>query len=207
MVLQLQSEARAAYRDLMLDMYGVRKAVFVDQLGWDVPVIDGHYEVDQFDTDEAVYLINFDPETGKHLASVRLLPTTRAHILGDLFPQLCVEEPLRDEETWEITRLCTTPGLDRVVAAKARHKLAVALVEHALLHGITRYVIVIEIHHLSALIAPGWRYRPLGPPTQVGAQMLGAFELGITPTTLELMRARWGGEYPVLSYPEHQLVR
>lgn len=54
-------------------MFAARKQVFVDLLKWDVPVLDERYEVDQFDTPEARYLILLDNE-GRHHASARLLP-------------------------------------------------------------------------------------------------------------------------------------
>lgn len=34
-------------------MFEERKRVFVDLLGWDVPVLARRYEIDQFDDDEA----------------------------------------------------------------------------------------------------------------------------------------------------------
>nr|WP_298188955.1 acyl-homoserine-lactone synthase [Novosphingobium sp.] len=40
-------------------MFAARKAVFVDLLGWNVPVVDGKYEVDQFDTPSARYAARF----------------------------------------------------------------------------------------------------------------------------------------------------
>lgn len=66
-------------------MYEARKRVFVDLLKWDVPVLADRYELDQFDDEHAQYLILADTDGG-HLASARLLPTTRAHLLDSLFP-------------------------------------------------------------------------------------------------------------------------
>ena len=36
-------------------MFEDRKSVFVDLLKWDVPVIDGRFEVDEFDDEQATY--------------------------------------------------------------------------------------------------------------------------------------------------------
>lgn len=68
-------------------MFAARKRVFVDLLHWDVPVLEGCYEVDQFDDRHAEYLIVGGGDE-RHLASTRLLETTRPHILDSLFPQL-----------------------------------------------------------------------------------------------------------------------
>src|SRR5690554_3010471 len=65
-------------------MFEARKKVFVDLLKWDLPVLDGRFEVDQFDTPEAVYLVLTD-ESANHRASARLLRTDRSHILALLW--------------------------------------------------------------------------------------------------------------------------
>src|SRR3546814_8386098 len=60
-------------------MFAARKSVFVDLLKWDVPVLEGRYEIDQFDDEYARYLILADRGDG-HLGSARLLPTMRPQI-------------------------------------------------------------------------------------------------------------------------------
>ena len=56
---------------LLRAMFAARKAVFIDLLGWDLPVLAGQYEMDQFDDEHARYLILSDNDD--HLASARLL--------------------------------------------------------------------------------------------------------------------------------------
>jgi len=85
-MIQIFEGTRAARGVRVIDgMFRDRKRVFVDLLKWDVPVVDGEYEIDQFDTDRAVYLIAVD-DAGDHLGSIRLLPTDGDHILGSIFP-------------------------------------------------------------------------------------------------------------------------
>src|SRR3546814_20085103 len=60
-------------------MFAPRKSVFVDLLKWHVPVLEGRYEIDQFDDEYARYLILADSGDG-HLGSARLLPTMRPQI-------------------------------------------------------------------------------------------------------------------------------
>ncbi len=86
-------------------MFEDRKRVFVDLLKWDVPVLDGRFEIDQFDDSHATYLIIAD-EDGDHLGSARLLPTTRPHILRSLFADLCAAPPPTGPQVYEITRFC-----------------------------------------------------------------------------------------------------
>lgn len=88
---------------LLRAMFEARKRVFVDLLKWDVPVLDGRYEVDQFDDEHAVYLIVADQQ-GEHAGSARLLKSIRPHILDTLFPGLCAAPPPRASDVLEITR-------------------------------------------------------------------------------------------------------
>lgn len=85
------------------EMFEARKRVFVDLLKWDVPVLQGRYELDQFDGEDATYLI-VPRDDGGHAGSARLLRTTSPHILDSLFPELCAGPPPRGPEILEITR-------------------------------------------------------------------------------------------------------
>ncbi len=75
----LRFGARPVPDKVMRSMFAARKAVFVDLLKWDVPVLDGQFEVDQFDNEHAQYVVLADAD-GRHLGSARLLPTERPHI-------------------------------------------------------------------------------------------------------------------------------
>src|SRR3954447_12630100 len=97
----LQSGAGPAPDGVLRGMFAARKSVFVDLLRWDVPVIDGRYEVDQFDDGHATYVILAD-RSGRHLASARLLPTARPHILDSYYATLCEEGPPKGEDIVEI---------------------------------------------------------------------------------------------------------
>jgi len=72
MVNLITAHNRAKFRAPLEAMHRDRKKIFVDALKWDVPVVDGQYEIDQFDTDEAIYLVALAPESQRHLGSVRL---------------------------------------------------------------------------------------------------------------------------------------
>ena len=169
-------------------MFAARKSVFVDLLKWDVPVIAGAYEVDQFDDEHARYLVLTD-QADRHLGSARLLPTTRPHILDSLYPDLCDDNPPRGGTVFEITRFC----LDRRLAARdrraVRDTLVSALVDHALGHGITSYSAIAEFAWLQQILAFGWRCRPLGLPSIHAGQMLGALTIEIDTSTPALLAA------------------
>jgi len=169
-------------------MFAARKRVFVDLLGWDVPVLAERYEVDQFDDEHAEYLV-IETADGRHAASVRLLDTARPHILGSLFPNLCDGPVPEGHKVREITRFCLDPQFRAPERREARNGLVSALVEHALASGIETYTGVAEIGWLQQILAFGWRCRPLGLPRSIGGRTLGALSIAITAETPALLEA------------------
>lgn len=164
--------------DALRAMFAARKAVFVDLLKWDVPVIEGIYEIDQFDDAHATYVLLADDRRA-HLASARLLPTVRPHILGSLFASLCQIPLPHGDDVHEITRFC----LDRSLAARdrriARDTLVTALVEHALAARIRSYVAVAALPWFRQIRRFGWRCRALGPPQTIAGSTLVALRIEI----------------------------
>ena len=151
----LLSRAPLAPEDTALRaMFVARKEVFVDLLKWELPVLAGAYELDQFDDPDVEYLILLDGD-GQHRASARLLRTDRPHLLGDLYPYLCDGPVPAGPTTREITRFC----LDRHQSAgerrSARNQLVTALAEHALRTGITDYTGVAELPWLAQILRFG----------------------------------------------------
>ncbi|MEW9856677.1 acyl-homoserine-lactone synthase [Novosphingobium sp. M1R2S20] len=163
-------------------MFEARKAVFVDLLKWDVPVLAGRYEVDQFDDIHATYLVVTDAHA-RHLASARLLPTTRAHILDSFYSELCDEPPPRQADVLEVTRFC----LDRRLRAAERRTARDALVHHlvafALAHDIVALSAIAELTWFQQILAFGWRCRPLGLPRNLDGQFLAAMRIEIEQDT------------------------
>lgn len=169
-------------------MFEARKRVFVDLLKWNVPVLGSKYEVDQFDTPDATYLI-LACESGGHRASARLLPTDLPHILGQLFPYLCDGPVPSGTATREITRFCIDPRLARKQRRLARNQLVTALVEHALAARITDYTAVANVGWFRQIAAFGWNCEALGPHRDVGGEMLVALHIRIDAETPEMLAA------------------
>jgi acyl-homoserine lactone synthase len=165
-------------------MFAARKSVFVDLLKWQVPVLDGRFEVDQFDDEHARYLILAEPD-GTHLASTRLLPTTRPHILDSFYARLCEGRPPQGENIYEITRFCLDRNLRAAERRVMRNRLVTALATHACETGIGRYVAIAELSWFEQIIHFGWRCRPLGLPQSIDGATLVALEIEIGPDTLD----------------------
>jgi N-acyl-L-homoserine lactone synthetase len=173
-------------RPALRAMFRARKEVFVDLLKWDVPVLADEFEIDQFDDEHARYVIVAD-EQGAHLASARLLETTRPHILGSLFPQLCAGDVPRGSHVLEITRFCLDRNQNASTRRSARNRLITALVAMALARGTRSYSGVAEMAWLQQILAFGWDCRPLGIPQEVGGRLLGALHISITAQTPQLL--------------------
>jgi acyl-homoserine lactone synthase len=186
MIVLKENEAQLLRDDALREMFAARKRVFVDLLKWDVPVIEGRYELDQFDDPHAVYLIVADRD-GHHLGSARLLKTERPHILDTLFPELCAGEVPNGGRVLEITRFCLSREQSAGRRLLTRNRLVTAIVAHALARGITTYTGVAELGWLQQILAFGWRCRPLGLPRQIGASMLGALRIDIDERTPALL--------------------
>lgn len=164
-------------------MFEARKHVFVDLLKWDLPVLAGRFEVDHFDDGEAIYLIVSDP-AGRHLASARLLATTRPALLDSLYPDLVDGPAPRGEDIMEITRFCLSPGIGARLRREARNSLLVGLAEYALAHGINSYTGVAENGWFEQICTFGWRCRALGPSHVHDGRLLTGLRIDIDDATI-----------------------
>lgn len=169
-------------------MFAARKRVFVDLLKWDVPVLAGEYEVDQFDDPHATYLVLTDAD-GAHLGSARLLDTERPHILDTLFPELSDEAVPSGPRIREITRFCLDPTQDARQRRLTRDTLVMALADFAIMAGIDSYTGVADQGWLKQVLGFGWDCRQLGPTRRIGGSLLGALHISVTPETPALLAA------------------
>ena len=184
----LRSDTSPSSDAVLRAMFAARKRVFVDLLKWDVPVIDGRFEIDQFDDEHATYLILTD-SAGAHLASARLLQTTRPHILDSLFAALCDDVPPRGPACSEITRFCLDRQLDARERRTCRDTLVCALVDHALECDIASYTAIAEMGWVQQILSFGWRCRPLGLPRLIDGMTLAALKIEIDAATPHLLAA------------------
>ncbi|RHW18198.1 autoinducer synthase [Sphingomonas gilva] len=169
-------------------MFADRKRLFVDEMGWDVPVVADRYEIDQYDGPDATYIIARDAD-GDHIGSLRLLPTLGPHILGDLFPMLTGGAVPRGAAIREATRLCLPTRFDAAERTLLRNRLISAMVDHALDAGITTLTGVVSRAFRDKLMRMGWRGTPLGPPAPIGEMELAAFRIEIDAATPALLAA------------------
>lgn len=187
MLLDKKPKEHSISDEAMRTMFAARKSVFVDLLKWDVPVLAGQYEVDQFDNPHANYIILAEPD-GNHLGSARLLPTTRPHILDSFYADLCDEAPPRAPDIVEITRFCLDRRLCAAQRRQVRDSLVTALVTYALQNGISAYTAIASVPWFSQIMTFGWDCRALGMPRDIDGKPTVALRIEITLETPELLK-------------------
>ena len=195
----VDNSARLQFSKHLVEMHHDRKRVFVDRLGWQLRAPGSWLEVDEFDNEYTVYLIACSSDD-RHVASVRLLPTTRPHMLNTIFEDLCEGGPVIAPDVWESSRFTIAPvGLRGTEIMRLSQCLALAHAEFALLNGITSYTMIGETHRVATVISMGWRVKPLCLPTEVGGDRVTAMQVFVDEETLQSMRRRFGVDEPILA--------
>jgi len=201
MIDMISPDQRWRFAAPLMQMHRDRKLVFVDALGWRLSTPGSWIEVDEYDNDQAVYLMARDEESGAHVGSVRLLPTTGPHLLEGVFASLCLDGCPRADDVWEISRLVSSPAIGQpgTRVLRVHRMLALALVEFALLNGIRHYVLVAESQRVPALLSIGWKVKPLSLPTRYEDQMLEVLQIEVTEEIGARLRDRLGIEESVFA--------
>lgn len=86
-------------------MFHDRADQFKTRLGWDVSVAANGWEQDEYDRMGPLYVICQGID-GRHLGSMRLLPTTGSTMIRDHFQDLLGDVDIRSPHVWECTRFC-----------------------------------------------------------------------------------------------------
>lgn len=144
MVQIIEGKDKHQYPDLFDRIFRARYETFVINRCWSLPTRHGR-EIDQYDNDQAVYLVDFD-ETGHLQGSVRLTPTVTDSLTADYYSHLCESAVmLRDPFVYEGTRYMAsprekTPANNRLVKAR----ILGAMTEWAWSFGISHIQTVID---------------------------------------------------------------
>ena len=194
-------------------LFTQRYEIFVRRLGWSLPT-RGFYEFDQFDRDGTSYILTLDEE-GRLSGSCRMLPTTDAYMLSEIFGALLGDEaPPRSSRILELSRFCIdtegrparSPGENCPVTTE----LFAAMVDYALRLEATEVLAVVTLPVLRIIRRliggePDWRgplqtldgVRSVAVRFRVGDRLLARLcaELGAPlayatpPATASVMRA------------------
>ncbi|MGH8176105.1 MAG: acyl-homoserine-lactone synthase [Steroidobacter sp.] len=202
MVYLINAGNRWMFETDLAQMHRQRKVVFVDVAGWNVPVV-GDMEIDQYDGDEAIYLLSkSDACRDEVLASVRLLPTIRPHLMSDLFVASCSGDVPRGPSIWEVSRFCISPAVTRRSRRLALlWEMTCAVMETALLFGVERVTFVANAALAPLMLDCGWQAGALGPTLRDGDDEITAIAASVTPAGLRTVRCRFGVPGPVTRFP------
>ena len=154
-----------------------RYKVFVETLGWELDT-DGELELDQFDRADTVYVVARD-NAGQVNGFARLLPTTGAYLLGDIFPQLLNGQPVPcAPDVWELSRFAAVDFTKQTTSALGQmsSEIAVGLLQEAIAcaaaHGARRLITVSPIGIERLLRKAGFHAHRAGPPMVVDGHAL-----------------------------------
>ncbi|MBD3768620.1 MAG: hypothetical protein IE925_00630 [Rhodobacterales bacterium] len=160
---------RDAHRDLIHAMHEMRYRIVVEEWGWHIPGIRKGYDKDQFDTDATVYVLVLSLD-GDVLASSRLNPTTRPHMMSELFADYCDLQPYPvGADVWECSRFVTDRKRmrDPVEDFRTRCRLGLGLTVWCLDHGVLRLSWLTHQKFYN-LVQRVWSTEPLGLPRRDG---------------------------------------
>lgn len=158
--------------DLWFQHHQMRKAMFVDEMGWNVPHTDGA-EWDQYDTPATIYVITH--AGGRVLAASRMNPCViqaplwsymirdAAKGLLDGIPDTILADPPQDPETWEATRFAADPSLPSQTRNEALKVNAQALADEAKRRGIKRLIALMPPAYIRWLRSAGLPSARMGP--------------------------------------------
>lgn len=200
MILVLSGADIGTHSDLMDEVYRLRHQVFVDELGWSDLRRDDEREIDQFDTPDAVHHIAV--RDGRVVGYQRMLPTTKPHLLSDVFPELCAIERPSSLDTYELTRYCVDPAFrtGRRSVSSVGSELMAGFVEWGLASGVTNVIIEFETIWVLRALQLKFLVQPLGYETQIGKQNITATKVTFNPSTLAKIREHRAHYEPVVEY-------
>jgi acyl-homoserine lactone synthase len=199
MVFLVNSENRHLFEHDLLEMHLQRKRVFVEGLGWPLP-LNGALETDQYDGEDVVYLLVKDDLHGRLRASARLLRTDRPHPLLDLFPDLCDDGVPKGANVWELSRFCPNPLARRRDRLALLWQIICATLETALLFDIERITFVASRALRPVVLKCGWDAVSLGSTRPDRDDEVTAIGVAVTRSGLRRVRERFGITGPVIRF-------
>ena len=197
MIIVVDKHNFSQHAHLMDQAHRLRKLVFVDEMKWKVPVIDGR-ETDEFDHEDAVHMLCL--HAGAVVGYQRMLPTTREFMLPKLFSFLAQIDAPTGRNVYEWTRHCVAPAhreAGRGLSAVGS-ELTVGLVEWSLQSGVDTIVVEFSPQWILPALQFQFRVEALGLLHQMEGQDFIALALRFDGKTLSALRAARRSNEPVL---------
>ncbi|MCP1200488.1 acyl-homoserine-lactone synthase [Notoacmeibacter sp. MSK16QG-6] len=135
-----------------LDHLRLRREIFVDRLGWELPCTD-ELEFDCFDTPAAHYVLTIDDDD-RVCAVSRLLPTTVRYMIEELWPDWPYDGCPHSMKVWEASRFGCSAHLTHAQRQEAIRVLFREIYTFGQDHGIDHYMMVMPKFIFERLIRP-----------------------------------------------------
>jgi acyl-homoserine lactone synthase len=166
MIYLIDRRNRAAFSQQLEEMFRIRHDIYVNRRGWKALAREDQREIDQFDTEQAVYLLGLD-ELGRVKSGLRLVPTMGPHLIRDVFPHAVTWGRVPcDEKIYEFTRYFIVGDKSGMLKKrKAAGELLCAMFEYGLSAGLTHFSLLCDTFFLPHMLECQWKVRPLGLPT------------------------------------------
>ena len=195
----VQRDNRHLYETYFDPYFRLRHDLYVKQRKWmalDRP--DGR-EIDQFDTEDAVYLFCLD--RGQLIGAMRALPTVSPTLMSDIFPYLAVRGPIQRPDVYELSRVFVIPERRGEHAGpRIEMLLLTAIMEYGISIGLTGFSIVLESWWLPRFERCGWRAHPLGLPQMIDGMSVLAVLVDCDETTWRSLCSQTGRTSPTLTW-------
>ena len=200
MLYLIDKRNRVQFGAQLEEMFRIRHAIYVVGRGWKAIARPDGREIDQFDTDDATYLLGLD-DRGAVTSGLRLLSTAGPHLMRDVFAHAVTWGRVpTNPHVFEMTRYFVW-GDERGEARKrASREIFCAAIEYALANNLTHFTVVMDTFFFPGLLEAGWEIHHLGLPTEYSEGVCAAIMLEITPQRLAAMRARAGVSGPSLTF-------
>ncbi len=168
-MIELLSESLEGLSAAMIAELGrYRHQVFIEKLGWDVVSTSRvrDQEFDQFDHPQTRYIVAMGRQG--ICGCARLLPTTDAYLLKEVFAYLCSETPPSDPSVWELSRYAASAADDPQLAMK----IFWSSLQCAWYLGASSVVAVTTTAMERYFVRNGVILQRLGPPQKVKGETL-----------------------------------
>lgn len=188
------------YADFIEQHYRIRHDIYVGERRWmELARPDGR-DVDQFDTDDATYLLGIEPGRGV-VAGSRLVPTLKPHLMSEVFPELANVRGLpRSPDILEWTRIFVVPSRrEDGRLCKSAGIMYCAMLEFCIQQRIRQLSVVCEAYWIPRFSGLGWNPRSLGLPIEREGMTIVGITLDVTEAALAKTRSMYGIEQEVLA--------
>jgi acyl-homoserine lactone synthase len=183
---------RHLYENILDQHHRIRHDIYVGERKWmDLERPDGR-EIDQFDTDKAIYLLGIEPGKGV-VGGSRLIPTLEPHLMSDVFPELANVRGLpRAHNIFEWTRIFIVPAKrEGGRLCKAAGIIYCGILEFCLSQNVTQLSVVCEAYWIPRLIALGWNPVLLGEPIEKDGMTIVGITCDMTDEALARTRSTY----------------